>query len=79
MKGYLLSASASLLAAHNVSGLYSRSKEDPSVVYGSWLGEAAAAAPPALLASTGGAHIALAYGEEGCAREPTPGLSVVAS
>jgi hypothetical protein len=39
VRGYLLSASPSLLVAHNVSGLYSRSKQAPEAVYGRPLGK----------------------------------------
>ena len=33
IKGYLLSASPLLLAAHNLTGLYAKNKEDPTAVY----------------------------------------------
>jgi hypothetical protein len=39
VRGYLLSASPSLLAAHNVSGLYSRFKQAPEAVYARPLGK----------------------------------------
>jgi len=39
VRGYLLSASPSLLAAHNVSGLYARAKLAPEAVYGKPLGK----------------------------------------
>lgn len=39
VRGYLLSASPSLLVAHNVSGLYSRSKQAPVAVCGRPLGK----------------------------------------
>ena len=59
VKGYVLSATAELLAAHNVSGLYGRQKGDPNAVYGLSLADGSA-----LLAGTGAGHVALATGAE---------------
>ena len=46
VKGYLLSASGALLAAHNVSGLYARTRNDPNVYLGRALAGAPACATP---------------------------------
>ena len=53
VKGYLLSASGALLAAHNVSGLYARTRNDPNV----YLGRALAGAPAALAGTRAGPFV----------------------
>jgi hypothetical protein len=60
VKGYLLSASGALLAAHNVSGLYARTRNDPNV----YLGRALAGAPAAL-AGTRAGHFVVGSGAAG--------------
>ena len=60
VKGYLFSASPSLLASHNVSGLYARTRDEPNVM----LGRALAGSPHAL-AGTRDGHLVVASGPLG--------------
>ena len=62
LKGYLLSASPTLLAVHNVSGLYSRTRDDPTAMLGRPLPPSAPLTRPSLLASTREKHIAVGSG-----------------
>ena len=55
LKGFLFSASPELLTVHNVSGLYSRAKDDPVVGYGRPLDGGSAAA----LMAAHGSHVLL--------------------
>ena len=67
LKGYLLSAAGSLLAAHNVSGLYARKREEPSAMLGKPLSPATARST-ALLAGTRASHVAVGSGAQGQVR-----------
>ena len=60
VKGYLLSANAKLLAVHNVSGLYARTRDEPNVMLGRPL-----AGQPAVLAGTRAGHFAVGSGAAG--------------
>ena len=60
IQGYLLSASPSLLAVHNVSGLYARTRDEPNVMLGRRL-----AGVSAVVAGTRAGHVAVGSGVAG--------------
>jgi hypothetical protein len=67
LKGYLLSASTSLLVAHNVSGLYARTRDDPNVMLGRSLASAAKGTVPrpTVLSGTRAGHVVVGSGSGG--------------